>query len=171
MDDADLRRLRCLEDREQIRELLATYCFLVDDGRFEELVDTCFTGDARCDFRDSRGTMDPLVSTGRGEILTFFTQVVAVLLEDMSHTVHNHRIRIDGDAAESECYFELTAGNPATGEAVVGAGRYLDRCVRVDDTWRFAERKARIRFLSPLAEGWVRRPLLRALTDAQSGGR
>ena len=43
-------RLRALEDREAIRELRATYCFLVDDGRFDELVDGCFTDDARCDF-------------------------------------------------------------------------------------------------------------------------
>ena len=35
-------RLRALEDREAIRELQATYCFLVDDGRFDELVEFCF---------------------------------------------------------------------------------------------------------------------------------
>jgi hypothetical protein len=35
-------RLQALEDREAIRELQAAYCFLVDDGRFDELVDGCF---------------------------------------------------------------------------------------------------------------------------------
>ena len=40
------QRLRILEDREQIRELAPTYCFLVDDGRFAELVERCFTEDA-----------------------------------------------------------------------------------------------------------------------------
>jgi ketosteroid isomerase-like protein len=157
-------RLRRLEDREAIRELQATYCFLVDDGRFEELVERWFTEDARCDFHDAAAVMPPFVSTGRTEILAFFTGVVAVLLEDMCHTVHNQRIVIDGDAADGECYFELTAKHPATDEAVVGAGRYLDRYRRVDGGWRFSERAAHIFHMAPLAEGWVRRPLLRALT-------
>jgi hypothetical protein len=164
MDEGLARRLQVLEDREAIRELQATYCFLVDDGRFDELVDNWFADDARCDFRDTRGALAPLVSTGHGEIRRFFTQVVASLLQDMCHTVHNERIVIDGDTATGECYFELTAVHPPTGDAVVGAGRYIDRYRRIGGTWRFAERNARIFHMAPLAEGWVRRPLLRALT-------
>lgn len=158
------QRLQELEDRNQIEELRATYCFLVDDGRFDELVDRCFTDDARCDFRDAKGTISPLISTGRSEIRTFFTQIVASLLQDMCHTVHNHRIVIDADTAHGECYFELTATHPATNEAVVGAGRYLDRYRRVDGAWRFTERTAVIAHMAPLAEGWAQRRLLRALT-------
>ena len=82
----------------------------------------------------------------------------------MCHTVHNHRIVIDADTARGECYFELTATHPATNEAVVGAGRYLDRYRRIDGAWRFVERIAVIVHLAPLAEGWVRQRLLRALT-------
>ena len=123
------QRLRALEDRNGIEELRATYCFLVDDGKFDELVERCFTDDARCDFRDARGAIAPLVSTGHTEIRAFFGQVVAALLGDMSHTVHNHRIVVDG-------------------------------------VWRFAERVAVIGHMAPLAEGWVRQRLLRALTGA-----
>ncbi|HEX7409807.1 MAG TPA: nuclear transport factor 2 family protein [Candidatus Binatia bacterium] len=164
MDDAISRRVQHLEDREHIRELQATYCFLVDDLRFDELVDQWFTEDARCDFRDANGAIAPFVSNGRAEIRAFFTQVVATLLHDMCHTVHNERIVIDGEAASGTCYFELTAKHPATGDAVVGAGRYVDRYRRVDGAWRCAERTAHILYMAPLAEGWVRRPLLRALT-------
>ncbi|MBI5506343.1 MAG: nuclear transport factor 2 family protein [Deltaproteobacteria bacterium] len=164
MDQPIAERLQRLEDREAIRELQATYCFLVDDGRYEELVERWFTEDARCDFRDAAGTMSPLVSSGRAEILTFFTGVVAVLLADMCHTVHNQRIVIDGDRAHGECYFELTASHPATGDAVVGGGRYVDHYRRVDGRWCFCERAAQIFHMAPLAEGWVKRPLLRALT-------
>jgi ketosteroid isomerase-like protein len=105
-----------------------------------------------------------MVSTGHAEIRAFFTQVVATLLHDMCHTVHNQRIVIEGDTARGECYFELTAMHPLTGDAVVGAGRYIDRYRREAGVWRFAERNARIAHMAPLAEGWVRRPLLRALT-------
>lgn len=158
------QRLQRIEDRHRIEELRATYCFLVDDGRFDELVDRCFTADARCDFRDAHGVIAPLISTGRPEILTFFTQVVASLLHDMCHTVHNHRIVVDGDSAHGDCYFELTAMHPATNEAVVGAGRYCDRYRRVEGAWYFAERVAIIAHMAPLDEGWVRRRLLRVLT-------
>jgi len=167
MDETIAARLQRLEDREAIRELQATYCFLVDDGRYEELVERWFTEDARCDFRDTRGVISPLVSSGRGEILAFFTGVVAVLLADMCHTVHNQRIVVDGDAASAECYFELTARHPATGDAVVGAGRYIDRLERAGGGWRFHERVAQIFHMAPLAEGWVRRPLLGALTGGE----
>ncbi|MBI4517449.1 MAG: nuclear transport factor 2 family protein [Deltaproteobacteria bacterium] len=167
MDDALNRcrqRLQQLDDREQLRELQATYCFLVDDRRFDELVERWFTADARCDFRDAKGAIAPLISNGGAEIRVFYTQVVASLLDDMCHTVHNQRLTIDGEVASGECYFELTAKHPATGDAVVGAGRYLDRYRRVDGAWRCAERTAIIFHMAPLAEGWVRRPLLRALT-------
>jgi len=164
MDDDVRRRLQRLEDRERIRELQATYCFLVDDRRFDELVDQWFTEDARCDFRDRAGAMTPFVSNGRSEIRAFFTQVVDVLLQDMCHTVHNERIAINDDAATGECYFELTAKQPDGDEAVVGAGRYVDRYRRVGAAWRFSERNAIIFYIAPLAEGWVRRPLVRVLT-------
>lgn len=158
------QRLQMLEDRERIEELAATYCFLVDEGKFDELVDRCFTDDARCDFRDAQDAIAPMVSTGRTEIRTFFVQIVASLLHDMCHTVHNHRVVIDGDTARGECYFEVTATSPATNEAVVGAGRYLDHYRRVDGAWRFAERIAVIGHMAPLSEGWVRQRLLRTLT-------
>jgi ketosteroid isomerase-like protein len=147
-------RLQILEDREQIRELRATYCFLVDDARFDELVDACFTADAHCDFRVRSGDQDPLVSTGSDEVRSFFKQVVHGTLRDMSHTTHNHRIAVDGDRASGDCYFELTAHDASSGAPVVGAGRYIDRYRRVGDDWRFEERKADIFYMAPLAEGW-----------------
>ena len=57
-------RLRALEDREAIRELRATYCFLVDDGRFDELVDDWFTADALCEFRAVDGSFEPMRAQG-----------------------------------------------------------------------------------------------------------
>jgi ketosteroid isomerase-like protein len=168
MGDGLEQRLRALEDREQIRELRASYCFLVDDGRFDELVDDCFTDDARCDFRSASGDVGPFVSQGSEEIRAFLGQVVAALLQDMSHTVHNHRITLDGDRAAGDCYFELTAKDPATGDAVVGAGRYLDRYRRVAGKWRFEERTAVIFHIAPLAEGWVKRPFLATLEAASA---
>lgn len=149
-------RIRALEDREDIRELAATYCFLVDDGRFDELVERCFTDDACCDFRGADGGMPPSVSRGRAELRNFFAVAVPAALGDMAHTTHNHRIALDGDRAAGDCYFELTAIDRASGQAVVGAGRYLDRYRRIAGAWRFEARNARIFYLVPLKEGWAK---------------
>ena len=158
-------RLRILEDREQIRELAATYCFLVDDGRFEELVERCFTEDACCDFRDAGDAeqMAPMVSRGRAELRNFFTVMVPAALRGMAHTVHNHRVSIDGDRASGDCYFELTAVDRTSGEAVVGAGRYFDRYRRDRGAWRFEMRNAAIFFIAPLREGWAKQRFLNTL--------
>ena len=157
MTDTVERRIRALEDRDAIRELRAAYCFLVDDGRYDELADTCFTEDAVCDFRGARpeGGLGPFLSHGREEVRAFMKGVVGVLLSDMLHTTHNHRITLNGDAASGACYFELTATDRAGGGALVGAGRYVDRYRRVDDAWQFAERKAEIAFIAPLDRGWI----------------
>lgn len=165
------QRLRILEDREDIRELAATYCFLVDDGRFDELVERCFTEDACCDFHAAAGRggdqMVPTVSRGRAELRNFFTVIVPAVLRDMTHTVHNHRVSIDGDRASGDCYFELTAVDRTSGEAVVGAGRYIDRYRRDGGAWRFEMRTAEIFFIAPLREGWAKQRFLNALTQVR----
>lgn len=153
-------RIRALEDREQIRELAATYCFLVDDGHFGELVERCFTEDACCDFRGAGGGMSPSVSRGRAELRNFFAVVVPAALRDMAHTTHNHRIALDGDRAAGDCYFELTAVDRASGEAVVSAGRYLDRYRRTAGAWRFEARNAEIFFIAALKDGWAKQRFL-----------
>jgi len=159
-----LERLAQLEDRVRIEELRADYCFLVDDGRYDELVDTRFAPDAVCDFRARSNAVEPMISRGREEIRTFFKQLVDVLLKQMCHTVHNHRIAIDGDRASGDCYFELTAVDGTNGEAVVGTGRYVDRYRRVGGLWLFEERKADLFHIAPLGEGWAKRPFVAALT-------
>ena len=156
-------RLRALEDREAIRELRATYCFLIDDGRFDELVDDWFTDDARCDFGAEDGSIEPMRARGRDEVRAFFSQGVASLLRDMSHTVHNHRISIEDGGASGDCYFELTATDVSSGEDVVGAGRYIDRYRREGERWLFAERRAEIFFIAPRAEGWNRQRFIATL--------
>ena len=170
MDRGGEERLRALEDREAIRELQATYCFLVDDGRFDELVDRHFTSDARCDFRLIESGLEPMVAEGSEQIRAFLKNIVAGLLCDMSHTVHNQRINLDGERASAESYFELTAKEAASGQAVVGGGRYIDRYRRLEDAWRFEERRAEIQHMSPLREGWDRQRFLRVLMAAGSAG-
>jgi ketosteroid isomerase-like protein len=169
MSDSLKDRVRLLEDREKIRELRANYCFLVDDGRFDELVERYFTKDAHCDFRARSGAMTPLVAKGRAEVHAFFSQLVPTMLSDMCHTVHNHRIEIEGDRAWGDCYFELTATERSSGEAVMGTGRYIDRYRRIGNAWLFEQRNAEIFHIAPYSEGWARQPFLASLTAGSPG--
>jgi hypothetical protein len=88
----------------------------------------------------------------------------------MSHMTHNQRLTIEGDSASAESYFELTALDVGSGEAMLGGGRYFDRFRRLAGTWHFEERRAEIRHLSPLREGWDRQRFPRALTAAGPAG-
>ncbi|MBT4162428.1 MAG: nuclear transport factor 2 family protein [Gammaproteobacteria bacterium] len=148
------RRIALLEDREKIKELRATYCFMVDDDQYAELVNNHFTTHAGCDFRIRLGDMEPMISEGSVQVLAFFQDVVASLLKDMTHTTHNHRITVDGDTASGDCYFELTAREPNSSTPMVGAGRYFDEFQRVGDNWRFSQRNADIFYIVPLEQGW-----------------
>ncbi len=160
------KRIQVLEDREKIKELRATYCFLIDDGKYAELVNDHFAQDAHCDFRFRLGGLPPLfsngqeeelppfISNGQDEVVKFFRNFVTLLLKDMSHTTHNHRIVVDGDRASGDCYFELTARDANTSAPMTGAGRYFDGFERVDDEWRFSQRKADIFYIVPLSPGW-----------------
>ncbi len=165
--DMDMEeRIRVLEDRESIKELMATYCFMVDDDKCAELVNDHFTEDARCDFRFRPEGLPPLIadleekappafiSNGREEVVNFFRNFVGLMLKDMSHTTHNHRIVVDGDRASGDCYFELTARDANTSAPMTGAGRYFDEFERVDGEWRFSQRKADIFYIAPLSPGW-----------------
>lgn len=161
-------RIRLIEDREQIRELVANYCFLIDDGRFDELVDRCFTADASCDYRGVRGGLAPIVAQGSADIRNFLSAVLPGLLSDMVHTIHNHRISLDGDRGSGELYFWMTAIDCATGDDVIAAGRYFDRYRRVGGQWRFEVRNARIFFIAPIKTGWSKQRFLSSLADGSA---
>ncbi len=159
-------RIQVFEDRESIKELMATYCFLVDDDKCAELVSEHFAQDARCDFRFrpdglppliadvQEDALPPFISNGHEEIENFFRNFVGLLLKDMSHTAHTHRISVDGARASADSYFELTARDAKTSVPMTGAGRYFDEFERVDGEWRFSQRKADIFYIAPLSPGW-----------------
>ncbi len=161
-------RIKLMEDREQIRELAAAYCFLIDDGRFDELVDRCFTADAYCDYRGVRGGLAPIVARGSAEIRSVLTAVLPGLLSEMVHTIHNHRIVIEGERASGDLYFRMTAIDCATGDDVIAAGRYFDRYRRVGGQWRIEARHARIFFIAPVKQGWSKQRYLSSLADGSA---
>jgi uncharacterized protein (TIGR02246 family) len=115
-------------DEEQIRGVLARYCHLCDEGRFDEWA-ALFTDD---------GTFTVMGTThqGRGDLQAFIS---AALPRERRgrHMLSEPLIEVDGDVALGWTDFAFV-GRTGDGLAVTQAGRYHDRFVRDEGVWRFA---------------------------------
>jgi uncharacterized protein (TIGR02246 family) len=135
-------RLQCLEDREELRALVARYGRAVDDRDWESLADQ-YTPDAIFDSTGER-------SVGTDAIIEFYKARTGAYAASY-HYPHSHEITFidDGTAAGVVCaHAELTI----EGETVFVALRYLDDYRLVEGSWRFHEREARILYVLKLSE-------------------
>lgn len=127
--DPELRRLL---DKDQIRDVLYTYCRGID----------------RCDEALVRSVYHPGASddhgTFTGSAEDFATWVIPLLREFSAtmHTLGNILIELDGDAAHVESYFHAyhRVPRPAGDRDLVVAGRYIDRFERRAEVWKIAVR-------------------------------
>jgi hypothetical protein len=138
-------KLQMLEDREKIKELRASYCWTVDEGKFEEFVDL-FTDDVDCDF-GSLGAFK-----GKAEWRKFVYETIPSFFSKMRHLIHNEYTNLDGDNAEGKAYFEFIGIRQ--GENFVGGGHYEHKYIKINDQWKIRSIKAVIRYMAPLKEGW-----------------
>ena len=130
--------VRALTDRAEISELLMRYCRALDRLN-EPLLRSCFHPDsvhnhgyvgASSDFCDFA------LDTLRGCVVTH-------------HHLGNISVTVDGDRADSECYFTAyhrIADVPpeffsdAAGKDLIIGGRYIDRHERRDGVWKIVDR-------------------------------
>lgn len=121
-----------IADRLAIAETLALYCRGIDrcDGG---LLAEVFTPDARIDYGDgARSPAETIPGLMAGLRTMRLTQ----------HNISNTVMRLCGDTAKAEtnCVaLHLIPAPEGQIELVVG-GRYLDTLVKLDGTWRIAER-------------------------------
>lgn len=121
-----------MSDREAIRELLARYCFYLDDERFEEMA-ALFTPD---------GVWETAFGTGIGHD-GIAAQARSIANQPRPRRVHlttNIVIDLNGDAATVQSNWILFQ-NTAFGPAIGSGGAYHDRLVRQDGQWRFHHRR------------------------------
>lgn len=127
-----LARLTAVEDRLAIAELLARYCFGIDN-RDLAAVGELFTANARFATLDgSRNTV------GRDAIVAGFEKRYEVL-GPTNHIVHHHTIRFEGPTrarGEVSSHAEVWRHE----QAQLAALRYRDIYEKEGGTWRFAER-------------------------------
>jgi hypothetical protein len=134
-------------DTEAIKKLKATYCYLCDERRFEEVIDL-FTEDARLDFGG-------VYYEGRQGMEAFFIQLLPAQLSFSMHMVHNPIVEVDGDTAKGKWYFEAPTTFKPDNKAFWLAGIYEEEYVRNGAEWKIASLKAIFHYTAPYEQGWA----------------
>jgi uncharacterized protein (TIGR02246 family) len=120
-----------MSDKEEIRELLARYCFALDADEFEAMA-ALFTPD---------GVWETAFGTGTGRA-GIVAQARSIAKGDRPRRVHlttNIVIELDGDTATARSNWVLFQNTP-NGPAIGSGGAYFDRLVKVDGAWFFRHR-------------------------------
>jgi uncharacterized protein (TIGR02246 family) len=127
-------RIKTLEDRAEIQDLVARYFKVTDDDDEAALAD-CFTADARFVASGYEG------GTTRDGVMAFLKSARSVMHQSV-HTPHYVHITFTGpDAANGTVMAHLEIGMGGT--TIFAAVRYLDVYARDDGQWRIASREMR----------------------------
>ncbi len=121
-------------DKNAIRELLATYCFHLDNYHFTDMA-ALFTEDGTWETAFGTGTTRPGI-VAQAESLT----KPGAPRPKRVHLTTNIVIALDGDAAIVESNWTVIQ-NSAGGPKIGSAGAYLDQVVKQNGKWLFRYRK------------------------------
>lgn len=145
-DRSLIERIRRLEDREAIRELVARYCLAID-GRDVARIADCFTADGG--FRSRDGVLN---ARGRAAVVQQFHGRFAALGPTFHYT-HDHVLRFDdGDADRASGIVTSHAELVRNGEPMWVALRYDDEYRRDDGHWRFQDRLLSFMYYLPVRD-------------------
>ena len=131
-------RLRRLEDIEEIRRLYVDYGRYLDDGDA--------AGYASLFSQDAKLRLGPVLhANGREEI----ERAAVKMLGGRSpgeekgsiHVIDTPRLQLSGDNASGECVWAAIGRGRDGAAPSVLAGRHVDKLVREEGIWRFAERR------------------------------
>lgn len=123
-----------LEEKDAIREVLATYCFHLDSGNFEAMA-ALFADDGTWHTDFGKGT-------GRAGIVEHARSLRSGSGKRPRgvHLTTNIVIDLDGDKARVRSNW-MVAQNTEAGPKVSSAGGYADDMVKRDGRWLFQYRK------------------------------
>ena len=131
-----------VEEKEAIREVLAEYCFRLDDGRFAEMADL-FAEDGTWETAFGK-------ATGRAAIAELARSLRARAQEPRPRAVHlvtNVAIVLDDERATVRSNW-MVMQNSADGPKIGSGGAYYDEMVKENGRWLFRYRKID-RFIVP----------------------
>lgn len=122
-----------LADKDAIRELLAVYCFHLDDGAFEQMA-ALFTEDGVWETAFGTGT-------GRAGIVAQAQGIAGSGPRPRRvHLTTNIVITLDGDSARVQSNWVMFHNTPA-GPGISSGGAYFDHVVKQDGRWLFRHRR------------------------------
>lgn len=129
-------RVKALEDKEEIRELIARYAYHTMRANGEE-TGALYTDDGVFDARSPDGRSSDIRVEGKDNLIKFYNGLTP---GGTTPLIHDHIVRINGDEAHGTCMLDSPC---YTGERRGYIGYYEDELRRVDGRWRF---KARVFF-------------------------
>ena len=121
-------------DKNAIRELLATYCFHLDNYRFTEMA-ALFTEDGTWDTAFGKGTGHAGIVAQAESIGT-----PGAARPRRVHLTTNIVIALNGDTATAQSNWSVIQ-NSASGPKIGSAGAYQDTLVKQNGRWLFQYRK------------------------------
>ena len=124
-----------VEDKDAIREILAEYCFRLDDGRFSEMA-ALFTESGTWDTAFGR-------ATGRAAIADLARGIRERAGQQRPRAVHlvtNVSIVLDGENARVRSNWTVVQNSPE-GPKIGSGGAYQDELIKVQGQWLFRYRK------------------------------
>jgi len=124
----DAERLTRIEDREAIRDLLASYCYAIAAKDVERVL-ALFVPDCRVEVLGN-------VYSGESGLRALYADSLTV---DPKPFVHNHWIELRSEAAaRGKAVFEIRQTREGTPESSVGC--YEDEYAKEGGVWRFQRR-------------------------------
>lgn len=120
-----------MSDKDEIRELLARYCFALDAERFDEMA-ALFTADGVWETAFGTGT-------GRAGIVAQARSIATGARPRRAHLTTNIVIDLDGHAATARSNW-MVVQNSAAGPVIRSGGSYSDRLVKRGERWLFQHR-------------------------------
>ena len=123
-----------LAEKDAIREVMAEYCFCLDNNRFADMA-ALFTGDGTWDTAFGKGTGHAGIEALVRRLRTSDTPLPRAI-----HHVTNVVIKVDGATAMGFSNW-VTVQNSPQGPKIGSAGSYTDEMVKQDGKWLFRYRK------------------------------
>jgi 3-phenylpropionate/cinnamic acid dioxygenase small subunit len=124
-----------LEEKDAIRDVLAEYCFRLDDGRFAEMA-ALFTENGTWDTAFGRATG----RTAIAELARDLRERAGDQRPRAAHLVTNISIMLDGASAKVRSNWTVVQNSPE-GPKIGSGGAYRDELVKEHGQWLFRYRK------------------------------
>ena len=124
-----------VEEKDAIREVLAEYCFRLDDGRFAEMA-ALFTEDGTWDTAFGKATGRPAIA----ELARSLRVRVTEPRPRAVHLVTNIVIALEGERATVRSNWIVMQNSPE-GPRIGSGGAYDDEMVKEGGRWQFRHRK------------------------------